>query len=295
MSRGLDDAIAALVAAQADLNAGSDQSWPAEAGHPPVRLVEPDYAGARIGVSDMGGGLAVSFRGDPHESWPILQDVLSRQSVADHILLLDLSGPDIGANGLKAWDFASLIAAAPGFPRLVDFRIGLTDPGDHNQSMIADDQLPPLLALMPALRQMELPQAPEPDFFRLPLPDLRAIRTGGDHRTRGFIHHLADATLPSLRFVDFTDSLAPFMMDEQQPAEWSSTPFADYERLFAAPITRQLSGMRLRNAHLTEAQYRALHAARPQLQFSVTLEAPHCYVAHWRENGFPYRHLLPFG
>ncbi|MGF7150628.1 hypothetical protein FHS96_004286 [Sphingomonas zeicaulis] len=277
------------------MNAASDESWRAEAGDPPLRLVEPDHAGARVAVSDMGGGLAVSFRGDPYESWPILQDVLSRQDVADHILLLDLSGPDIGANGMKDWDFASLITAAPRFPRLVDFRIGLTDPGDHNQSAVADEQLPALIALMPALRHLVLPQAPEPEFFRSSLPDLRTIRTGGDHRTRGFIRHLADGKFPSLRFVDFTDSLAPFLMNEEQPAEWSSTPFADYERLFAADITGQLSGMRLRNARLTEAQFRVLHAARPQLQLSVTLEAPHCYVAHWRDTGFPYRHLLPFG
>jgi hypothetical protein len=150
---------------------------------------------------------------------------------------------------------------------------------------------------MPRLRTLTLPQAPEPGFFDLDLPRLRAIRTGGDWRTRGFIRHLADAKrLPALGFVDFADSSAPWMSTEPaEDPEWDATPFPDYERLFRAPLMERVWGIRLRNARLTEAQYRELQAIRPHCQFSVVLSVPHVYVSHWGSTEFPFRHLLPFG
>ena len=247
-------------------------------------------------MADIGGALTVDYYGDPDSGWPLLLAALTEPGVADHIVQLRIGGPDEGANGLKEWDFGTLIDAATRFPRLSDLEIAITDPGDHNQACVPDNQLPGLLALMPLLRNVTLPQAPEPAFFDVALPDLKTIRTGGDFRSRGFILVLAGATkLPALRFVDFTDSLAPFMEKERQSPEWDSTRFEDYEALFDSPVMERCWGLRLRNARLTEEQYRTLQARRPECQFSIVLAPPHCYVSHWNTNGFPYHHLLPCG
>lgn len=281
-------------AAQTALNASASESWDCEDA-PEARLGHPDDC-ARLTAVDLGGVLAVDYYGDDHDGWAEALAVLAQPGVAAHIAQLRIAGPDQGANGLKTWDFKALLAAAPRFDKLSDLQIAISDPGDHNQAVVEDDQLPALLALMPALRKLVLPQAPEPEFFDLDLPQLIAVRTGGDFRTRGFIGHLADARrLPSLRFVDFTDSLAPFLSTEEQPADWSSTPFEDYERLLRSPVMERCWGLRLRNTTLSEAQYQTLQALRPGCQFSVVLAPPHGYVSHWNQSHFPHRHLLPFG
>lgn len=295
----IDEARLFIEAMQREINAQLDEEWADgfdEQEGAPSRLDDPSGRCPRISVADIGGALAVEYYGDDYQGWPLFLAALAEPGVAEHIVQLRIGGPDEGANGLKTWDFAALIEAAPRFARLLDLEIAISDPGDHNQACVTDDQLPGLLALMPALRNVTLPQAPEPAFFDLGLPDLKTLRTGGDFRTRGFIRALAGATnLPALVFVDFTDSLAPFMEKEPQPPEWDSTPFADYEALFDSPIMDRFRGFRIRNAKLTEAQYRALQARRPKCQFSIVLAPPHCYTSHWDNSRFPYRHLLPFG
>lgn len=290
MAQALD----AIRAAQQALNQSADEEWDADDASE-ARLRHPDRC-ARLAAVDLGGALAVDYYGDDHDGWALASAVLAQAGIAAHIAQLRIAGPDQGANGLKTWDFSALIDAAPRFGQLADLQIAISDPGDHNQATVEDGQLPALLALMPALRNLVLPQAPEAEFFELDLPELANLRTGGDFRTHGFIHHLAQARrLPSLGFVDFTDSLAPFLSIEPQPDDWGTTPFEDYERLFRSPTTERLWGLRLRNTALTEAQYLALQALRPRCQFSVVLAPPHCYVSHWKRSNFPHRHLLAFG
>ncbi|MBB4837492.1 hypothetical protein HNP52_000543 [Sphingomonas kyeonggiensis] len=300
MSLSLEAALAELRGLQVTLNEAAAEAQEVEEGDEAEwlaqRLLEPDYC-TRLSVADLGGALAVDYRGSEYEGWGEFLDLLGRPGVARHIVQLRISGPDEGANGLKEWDFAPLIEADPDFSRLRAFQVAISDPGDHNQACITDGQLPALIARMPALRTLELPQAPEPGFFALDLSELRRIRTGGDWDTRGFVGHLAEATrLPALGFIDFADSSAPFMsLQSAQASEWDSTPFADYERLFRSPVLERAWGIRLRNTRLTEAEYRALAAIRPKCQFSVVLASPHVYVSHWGTSDFPYRHLLPFG
>jgi hypothetical protein len=288
--------LSTLQDAQKALNAISAESW--EDDDDGFRRVDnPDRCCSRLFFADLGGVLAVEYYGESWgDAWELIQNTLANVSVASHIGLLRLNGPDEGANGLRTWDFTTLNQHAPRFDRLCEFYVRPTEAGDHNISNIQDDQIPDLLASMPHIRTLTLPQAPESGFFAIPLRNLQSIRIGMAHRTHGFIRSLAEAKmLDSLCALDFTDALAPWNDAEAQPPEWRSTPFEDYERLFCSRIMGGVKALRLRNTCLTEAQYRLLQATRPDCQFSVVLESPHVYVSHWGNSRFPYRHLLPFG
>ncbi len=73
----------------------------------------------------------------------------------------------------------------------------------------------------------------------------------------------------------------------------SFTNFAAYEALFKSNTLKELAAFHLRNAYLTEAEYQKLQQLRPDLQFSVSLEAPHVYVQHWHGKfASPFEHLI---
>lgn len=255
---------------------------------------EPDWR-SRLFVADIGGRIAVEFYGQNYDKpWELIQLALAAPEVAPHLALLRLSGPDEGANGLRSWDFKTLIAAKPYFPILTHFHIEPSEPAHHNYSVVEDGQLPTLLAAMPHLRRLVLPQAPEPAFFSLALDELRYLRIGMEHRTRGFIEHLAlSKALPQLVKLDFSDSLGPWFNIEPQPAEWTSTPFAHYEALLRSNGVPSLMVLFLRNTKLTEAQFKSLLGLRKDLQLAAILSPPLAYVSHWGTSQFPYRHLLP--
>lgn len=288
-------AIALLTEAQRELNAIEDAEieeygWRAR----PDFYSEPDWR-SRLFFADIGERLAIEFYGQNYEAqWECVQEAIASPDVAPHVALLRLNGPDEGANGLRSWDFETLIGLAPRFPQLTHFHIEPTEPAHHNSSVVEDDQTPQLLALMPALRRLVLPQAPEPAFFSLPFDDLRYLRIGMEHRTRGFIRTLATSgLLPELVTLDFADSVGPWLSTEEQPAEWTSTPFDDYEALLKSTAVPNMKVLFLRNATLTEAQFRSLQDLRSDLQFAVILSPPHVYVKHWGTTEFPYRHMLP--
>jgi hypothetical protein len=285
-----------LLAFQAKLNRLSARSWSGKERGVPNRLIDPDYCSSRLMVADLNGGLAVHYFGEDHEPWDATVKLLAKSDIVQHIVSLRIDGPDQGANGCREWRFDPVLKTKPVFENLRDFWIRPTATSDHNFSMVEDGQLSQLLALMPELVNLTAPQAPETDFFRTRFAHLRSIAIGMDWRTRGFIGELAKAeTLPALTLLDFTDSLAPFLAKEPQDAEWDSTPFDDYVALLQSPIGAKLRMLRLRNTRLTEAQFVELQAVRPHLQFSVILDAPHCYVSHWNDSQFPHKHLLPFG
>jgi hypothetical protein len=293
----IDSALSMLQDVQETLNAISAESWEDDEDDGFRRIDNPDRCCSRLFVADLGGVLAVEYYGENWgDAWELIQDTLANATVAPHIGLLRLNGPDEGANGLRTWDFTTLNRHAPRFDQLREFYIRPTEAGDHNISNVEDDQIPDLLATMPRIRTLTLPQAPEPGFFATPLRALQWIRIGMAHRTHGFIRGLAQAEmLDSLYALDFTDALAPWNDLEAQPPEWSSTPFEDYIYLFRSRFMDRIKALRLRNTGLTEAQYRQLQEIRPDCQFSVVLESPHAYVSHWGNSRFPYRHLLPFG
>lgn len=71
------------------------------------------------------------------------------------------------------------------------------------------------------------------------------------------------------------------------------TSFENYCALFASPALKKGAVFHLRNAYLTEEQFLALQKMRPDLQFSLSIEAPHVYVSHWQGKfSKPYQHLI---
>jgi hypothetical protein len=73
----------------------------------------------------------------------------------------------------------------------------------------------------------------------------------------------------------------------------SYTSFADYCALFNSKALGPQSVFHLRNAYLTEAEFLQLQEIRPDLQFSLSIEAPHVFVSHWQGKfSKPYKHLI---
>lgn len=231
-----------------------------------------------------------------------LLDTLAEPAIAKALHALSFTGPDEGANGTREWVFTPLIERGVPFPHLRHLAIPQADNTAHNEVCIVregeilDDagDVGRLVALMPALESLELPQAPDPAFFKVPLPALQRLKIGAGHNPNGFIAHLARhaAQYPALRELDFSDVRGPFMEPE---GDWPATPFEDYEALFQSAIGQQIWSMVLRNAQLTEAQYRQLHQMRPNASLQVTHNFPGCYVSHWNPKGFEWKHLLVNG
>jgi hypothetical protein len=285
-----------LLALQPKLNRISARSWSGKERGIPNRLIDPDYCSSRLMVADLNGGLALHYFGEQHDPWAAVAKLLAKADIAKHVVSLRIDGPDQGSNGCRDWRFDAMLKTKPIFEKLRDFWIRPTATSDHNFSFVEDGQLSSLLALMPELVNLTVPQAPDSAFFAHHFAHLRSITIGMEWRTHGFISSLAKAeTLPSLFTLDFTDSLAPFQSNDAQEPEWDSTPFEDYKALLSSPICERMRMLRLRNTRLTEAQYLKLQAIRPDLQFSVILDAPHCYVSHCGKSQFPHKHLLPFG
>jgi hypothetical protein len=166
----------------------------------------------RILYADLGNGLAVEYYGEVwEEAFEIALNAICQPAVAERLTSIRFTGPDTGANGSRTHEFDSLLSASAVFPKVRDLYIRPTDVCDHNISDVADGQLSALIMRFPNLENLTLPQAPEPDFFKIKLDKLRYLRIGMGWRLYGFIRNLANnAQLASLNVLDFTDSLSVF-------------------------------------------------------------------------------------
>lgn len=179
----------------------------------------------RLMFADMGNGLAIEYFGevwqDGEESaWDVFQKTLSNPLVAERLTSLRITGPDEGANGSRTHDFEALIQSKTSFPSLLELYIRPTGVSDHNFVGIEDGQTAPLIVMCPNLEMLTLPQAPEPDFFKIQLKQLRCARFGMAWRTFGFVRNMAlHHNMPELRVLDFTDSLSVFQPPKALPAQ----------------------------------------------------------------------------
>lgn len=254
-----------------------------------------------------GAGIHVAYSGEVDEEvFDRVAECLVQRDVASSLVSLELGGPDEGANGTREWVLSKLAKSPARFPKLRRFFVAPTKPEDHNQSLIVRSDLimaeggdiARLVAKMPKLVELTVPNAPDASFFEVPLERLEYVRIGSAFDTQGFIGNLARSErLPSLHIVDFAES-------GQWHAEWADarsqhlvTPFADYEALFASALMARVHTFVLRNTCLTLEQLAALEGRlRPErkgaLQFQVIQDTRGGYVSHMRANVFPWRHLI---
>jgi hypothetical protein len=126
---------------------------------------------------------------------------------------LFFTGADEGANGTKNWDFTRLINSSAVFENLETFKVKLTNTGDHNTSIIAscydeDGQIDAIVSKMPNIRTLQIPSAPNEDFFKLQDLKLNKLIVQAGYDTQNFISNLSKATnLKQLFALDWTDIL----------------------------------------------------------------------------------------
>lgn len=266
--------------------------------HAPLFIGTQQY----LALAPLMGGLRVEFYGaifDEPLQWTL--DCLRQQAVADTLVSLSFSGPDEGANGTREWEFSSLLDSDVRFSALRSLAISPTEPQHHNASLIqrADSimeeggEIARFCAKAPHLTELVVPNAPNNDFFQVPLPQLSTLRIGGNFDTQHFIDNLANSSnLPHLSLLDFTEST-------ELQSTWASvrsadlvTGFSSYEKLFASPVFDSVRVLILRNSCLTLEQLQALNQLRPELQFQVVQATQGGYVSHFARDVFPWRHLV---
>ena len=221
----------------------------------------------RLTVVTLEGLHHVEFYGS--DIGEVLCETLLLPEVAENLVSLSLRGPDEGSNGTRKWSLEDLAAGHQRFPRLQTFSVELTAPADHNKTIIAssideDGVIARLAAKCPQLAYLQVPSAPSPEFFEVPLPTLRVLSVDAGYATQNFIRHFATSGgYPLLRCFEWGE------YSERYMDEWESscTPFTDYEALFVSPAFRTVRNFALRQPALRDEQLMALKTLRPGIQF----------------------------
>ncbi|KML48766.1 hypothetical protein VL15_29390 [Burkholderia cepacia] len=276
----------------------------AEDGHDHTDPAEPlwqtDFN--HVVVAPMRAGLHVRYFGDAWEKpfdWTL--QCLAERDVADLVTDLAFSGPDEGANGTREWDFGPLLDSDARFPMLRSLYVKPTEPADHNLSMIVrrdlimeeGGEIARFAAKAPFLTELTVPNAPDANFFEVPLPHLNRLRIGGGYDTQQFIDGLAGSdNLPSLGWLDFSESTELHSAWKHARDAGSVTSFDAYERLLKSNAGQRLHTLTLRNTCLDRDELEALRGLHPRLQFMVVQAGRGGYVSHFKDNVFPWRHLI---
>jgi hypothetical protein len=222
------------------------------------------------------GLLHVEFYGSPfNEAFQGSLALFGNAEVAASLCSLTFRGPDEGANGTRAWDLTPLFHAIGGvtFPNLISLFIEPTAPEHHNQSILAGEDgyeeggiLGRLVAVMPRLRALTVPSAPDASFFEVGLPDLSILRVEAGYDHQEFILNLSRCScFPRLATLDFGE-FAQRYIDEYPRL---CTPFEHYAKLFRSFAFSQVRGFTLRNPVFSEFQLDKLKGFRKDLQFYV--------------------------
>jgi hypothetical protein len=236
----------------------------------------------RLTVVTCGEGHHVEFYGSCFdENYTDLCETLCQREVAASLLSLSLRGPDEGANGTQSWDLEPLVTGEPIFARLQTFAVELQRPAAHNCPIIgASDSyeeagvIARFVAQCPALAYLTVPSAPSPEFFAVPLPELRFLSVDAGYAPQDFLRNFAGSSgFASLRTFEWGEYA------NRHADDWPAacTPFEDYAALFAAPAFRSVMCFVLRQPMLTVEQLGKLRQLRPDIQFTVT-RSSHEYV-----------------
>lgn len=196
---------------------------------------------------------------------------LSNQEYAERIRSLRFDSPDEGANGTNNFDFSTLIESDVIFTNLRNFSVKLTKLEDHNGTIIGDiyeedGQVARLIQKMPNLLSLQIPSAPNSNFFDLgnhPL-ELLTVQTGFDHQN--FILSFSESNcFPKLRYLDFTDFQETYVENWQDEC----VPFEHFVKLLNSKAFDSIRVIILRNVNLTNEQIAELKSLRKNISFRM--------------------------
>lgn len=194
-------------------------------------------------------------------------DFICQQEHANQIVSLTFNGADEGANGIKNWDFSRIINSDVTFPNLKQLSVQLSDLGDHNCTIIAQDydengMIAELLAKMPMLEELTVPSTPDESFFNVENHPLRYLRVqvGCDHQ--GFIKNFTESNnFHQLTSLDFTD-----FIDMSNATTDDFVCFEDFKALFTSSAFSTVKRFVLRNSLLTKEQLMELQRLNDKVQ-----------------------------
>jgi hypothetical protein len=213
----------------------------------------------------IGGLIRVNFFGEPWEdSFHRVLKVLQETDIAERIQSLSFNSPDEGANGTNNFDFSILTESDVIFPELRNFAVRLTEPEHHNRTIIAriyeeEGMIAKLLKKMPKLLSLQVPSAPNEEFFELNLHPLEYLVMQVGYETQNFILNLSNSdcfkNLWHLDFTDYQETYAEGWEDE-------CTSFEHFERLFNSKAFDPVKAMILRNLTYSDEQIKKLKSIR---------------------------------
>ena len=226
----------------------------------------------RVTITQTGELYNIDFHGDSFdESYIDLLCTLAIPDVATFLRSLILRGPDEGANGTHNWDLEPLLATNATFTQLESFSVQLTQPADHNRSVIGrvyeeDGVLTRLLAKSPRMKELTVPSAPSASFFDVGQRPIRFLSVDAGYDTQAFISNLAKSScFPALQCLEWGEYHETYMADYLA----NCTPKEHYRDLFRskafAPVTRFV----WRNPVYDEEYIKELKAMKPGLQLFV--------------------------
>jgi hypothetical protein len=231
-----------------------------------------DEEGDQISFVEIGGLVQLEYYGFAFdESFAELVQVLCNPQVAASLQTLTLSSPDEGANGTFYWDFTELNRSLVMFSNLTTFFVEPYQAGWHNHPVIArsleeEGMIGRLLAQMPNLRELTVPNAPDASFFQVghrPLTALR-VETGYDHQNF-ILNFRRSSCFPSLRTLDFGDFNEQYINNYRE----YRTPFEHYRELFLSKAFSEIQEFVLRHAELSRSQVEELQGLRKDLIFRL--------------------------
>jgi hypothetical protein len=221
----------------------------------------------KISFSKTGDWYALTYFGGGYDdgynfAFAAFIDLIIKHSAKIKALLF--TGADDGANGIKNWDFTRLINSNAFFDNLETFRVKLTDAGDHNTSIVASSydeggQIAALVAKTPNIQVLQVPSAPNADFFRLKDLKLQQLIVQAGCNAQGFIKNLSTCNnLKNLYALDYTDIL--------DGIDNIGTEYNDYKELFSSDFfeTQTAEGrkinfhFKLRENKLTDKELKEL-------------------------------------
>lgn len=224
----------------------------------------------RLLFTEVQGLFHLEFYGFPwNDNFLKFIELICIPEVASKIVALNFRSPDQGANGTLNWDFSELIQSKTDLANLKTLFVEPYQPEWHNFPIIAESleeegMIAKLIAKMPCLKKLTLPNSPDASFFEVSRESLSYLRVESGYDPQNFIFNLSHSScFPNLQTLDFGDYNQQYV-DEYPEA---CIPFEHYVELFCSRAFASIQLFVLRNAVLSPTQLQELHQQRQGMTF----------------------------